>query len=1053
MLPLWQFSSKQYLNLTLVLCEGTIMHATQSTIRVFGIRAIPFNLTPLVLLMAVVLFPTIGNAQAVLSATSAGAGGTAVDYGQGITAEKSEDAVPEGLTSSQWTGIRQAYEQHRHAAVAVDGEFRARNPGQQWLTHFDGRGFSVEPDAAGWRWGLQLQSYGFPGHHRDVKGQAKMTAQNDRVTYDWHEGLQEWFVNDRSGLEHGFTIGSRPHGADAPRLGVSDWLELRLAVRGGLRAQGHADGRGVSFVNKQGNTVVNYAGLKVWDADHRELPARIEADAKGLRLTVDERNARYPLTIDPIAQQTYLKASNTDADDRFGRAVAVSGDTVVVGAMQEDSSATGVNGNQADNSASFSGAAYVFVRDGGGVWSQQAYLKASNADASDLFGGSVAVSGNTVVVGAILESGNATGVNGIQADNSAEFSGAAYVFVRDGGGVWSQQAYLKASNTDAGDHFGCSVAVSGDKVVVGADKESSNATGVNGNRFDNSASLSGAAYVFVRDGGGVWSQQAYLKASNTDASDLFGFSVAISRETVVVGAFGEDSNATGVNGNRFDNSASLSGAAYVFVRDVGGIWSQQAYLKASNTDASDLFGDSVGVSGDTVVVGANGEDSNAVGVNGNQTDNNAENSGAAYIFVRDVGVWSQRAYLKASNTGAGDGFGKSAVSGNTVVVGANGEDSNAVGVNGNQADNSASLSGAAYIFVRDVGVWSQQAYLKASNTDADDWFGYSVAVHGDTVVIGARIEDSNATGVGGNQADNSAIDSGAAYVFFVPTLCGNSLIDGDEECDDGNNFEGDGCSLICTVESGFMCDVSVPSICTDINECTLGTDSCDINATCTNTTGSFTCTCNSGFFGNGVTCTVLPIPPIQPDVAAAPHNLPKQKYISIDATTNGTRLLAIMITETTTGNVMWAGAPFNGPDISNISALTNAPFVTDWSSSSVLHLTGCIIQPFGVYEITFVDDPTGANVSSAVLDADTSCAWGDVQVTTVPPACEVGIGDIVEGINIIITGAGAFPNTHADLQGNIADGELGIGDIVTVINSATVSAGTPVGYIALANCP
>ncbi len=184
----------------------------------------------------------------------------------------------------------------------------------------------------------------------------------------------------------------------------------------------------MSFVNEQGHAVVHYIGLKVWDADHRELPARIDADATGLRLSVDERRARYPLTIDPIAQQAYLKASNTDTGDRFGHSVAVSGDTVVVGANFEDSNATGVNGNQADNSTLNSGAAYVFIRDVGGVWSQQAYLKASNTDTNDRFGRSVAVSGDTVVVGAEEESSNATGVDGDQADNSAMQAGAVYVF-------------------------------------------------------------------------------------------------------------------------------------------------------------------------------------------------------------------------------------------------------------------------------------------------------------------------------------------------------------------------------------------------------------------------------------------------------------------------------------------------------------------------------------------------------------------------------------------------------------------------------------------------
>jgi hypothetical protein len=242
-------------------------------------------------------------------------------------------------------------------------------------------------------------------------------------------------------------------------------------------------------------------------------------------------------TAAPAVQQTYLKASNTKSNSWLGYAVAVSGDTMVVGAPFEDSSATGVNGSPTDSGAIDSGAAYVFVRSGAN-WVQHAYLKASNAEAGDLFGLTVAISGDTIVVGAYAEDSNVTGVNGNQTDNSATNSGAAYVFVRSGTN-WTQQAYLKASNTEAGDNFGYSVAVSGDTIVVGAVWEDSNATGVNGNQADNSAKNSGAAYVFVRSGTD-WTQQAYLKASNTQGGtpygDEFGFSVAISGDTIVVGA-------------------------------------------------------------------------------------------------------------------------------------------------------------------------------------------------------------------------------------------------------------------------------------------------------------------------------------------------------------------------------------------------------------------------------------------------------------------------------------------------------------------------------------
>ena len=499
------------------------------------------------------------------------------------------------------------------------------------------------------------------------------------------------------------------------------------------------------------------------------------ADLQNIRTIYQkQRRAAAPATFDSLFQQAYLKASNTDPEDLFAQAVAISGDTIVVGAPEEDSGATGVNGDQTDNSASLSGAAYVFVRTNG-VWTQQAYLKASNTEADDGFAQSVAISGDTIVIGATGEDSNATGVNGNRTDNSAPSAGAAYVFVRTDG-VWTQQAYLKASNTDSGDAFGWSVAISDDTIVVSALGEDSNATGVDGDQTDNSVSLAGAAYVFVRDSG-VWAQQAYLKASNTDRSDVFGYTVGISDDWIVIGAIGESSNATGVNGNQADDSAESAGAAYVFVR-VNGVWAQEAYLKASNTESNDGFGSSVAISDNKAVIGALGEDSAATGVNGNQFDNSAENAGAAYVFKRkdfvNFSTWSQEAYLKASNTEAVDVFGSScAIAGDTIVITAYLEDSNATGVNGDQLDNSAETAGAAYVFTFADSLWTQQAYLKASNTDSLDSFGYSVGISGETIVVGAPNEASASAGVNGEQSDNSAIDAGAAYVFGstpAPTL-------------------------------------------------------------------------------------------------------------------------------------------------------------------------------------------------------------------------------------------------------------------------------------------
>ena len=194
-------------------------------------------------------------------------------------------------------------------------------------------------------------------------------------------------------------------------------------------------------------------------------------------------------------------------------------------------------------------------------------------------------------------------------------------------------------------------------------------------------------------------------------------------------------------------------------------------MKASNAEAGDLFGTALSLSGDTLVVGANAESSSASGINGNETNNLAFGSGAAYVFTRNGTTWNQQAYLKASNAEIYDGFGTSvSASGDTIVVGAPYEFSNAMGTNGNQADNSASESGAAYVFTRNGVVWNQQAYLKASNTEAFDTFGSSMALSGDTLVIGAPFEDSSAVGVNGNQTDNSGTASGAAYVYSFATF-------------------------------------------------------------------------------------------------------------------------------------------------------------------------------------------------------------------------------------------------------------------------------------------
>jgi hypothetical protein len=470
---------------------------------------------------------------------------------------------------------------------------------------------------------------------------------------------------------------------------------------------------------------------------------------------VDDRQAVYPLTIDPLLQEAYLKASNTSAGDWFGWSAAISGETLVVGAPYEKSNAVGVDGDQKNTAALNAGAAYVFVHgevNGQRVWVQQAYLKASNTESYDNFGYAVAVSGDTIVVGAPFEDSSAVGVNGLQTDNASPESGAAYVFVRNGA-VWSQQAYFKASNTGEGDHFGVSVTVFGDTIVVGAPYEASSAAGVNGDQNDNSAPGAGAAYLFVRNGTN-WAQQAYLKASNAESFDYFGLSVAVYQDTVIVGAPFEGSGATGIDGDQTDNSATNAGAVYVFLRN-GTNWSQQAYLKASDTTTNSFLGQALSISGDSVLCGAPGV---------------ANETGAAYVFIRNGAAWNQQGLLTASNGEAGDWFGQSvALSEDQAVIGAPREASAATGDNGDPNDNTAIDAGAAYAFQRSGGTWRQIRYLKASNTEAGDLFGWSAALYGNRAVLGAPWESSKSAGVNGDQSDNSAFRAGAAYLFYTTT--------------------------------------------------------------------------------------------------------------------------------------------------------------------------------------------------------------------------------------------------------------------------------------------
>lgn len=446
--------------------------------------------------------------------------------------------------------------------------------------------------------------------------------------------------------------------------------------------------------------------------------------------------------------------SNTEDGDRFGYAVSISddGSTLAVGAYEEDSISTGINGNELDNSALWSGAVYVYQKTDEG-WVQEAYIKSSNNEFSDSFGVSVSLSGDgkTLAVGAYNESSAADGINGDQADNSAEWSGAAYVFQKVGA-EWIQEAYIKASDSRSYNYFGISLVLSGDgnTLAVSAPQESSNMTTINGyraNQFDPPIWDSGAVYVYRREGSN-WIEQAHIKSTDTQKSSYFGEAVDLS----------DDGNTLVAGSRRQDTEVGQdSGAVYVFEFN-GENWYQHSRLIGTHSGGSDQFGQSATISGDgnTIAVGARGDSSGASGINPEVTDYGMHSwAGAAYVFVRSSSTWVQQAYIKASNTEEHDYFGMSislSKNGNTLAVGANFEDSGVAGINSEQFDNSESHSGAVYTYSRKGTEWRQTSYLKSTDPKMTDEFGISLQLSNDglNLIVGA------------NNANNFA---GQAYVF------------------------------------------------------------------------------------------------------------------------------------------------------------------------------------------------------------------------------------------------------------------------------------------------
>ncbi len=509
-----------------------------------------------------------------------------------------------------------------------------------------------------------------------------------------------------------------------------NWTDIPESAHGGNNAIGHTvtgldRGKTYTFLVRAVNSVGNsIASGEASAPTAPAAPANLSAapgDGQAALTWDDPANTtitKYELL--QLAEESELIASDAAKNDRFGVSVAVDDDTAVVGAFQPDYVDSGTN-------VSRPGAAYVYTKDSNGAWSQQAKLTASDGADGDEFGISVAVDGDTVVVGA---------------RGNVSKTGAIYVFTKPSDGDWTStitETKLTATGGAADDLFGASVALYGEStIVIGApgDQNSVGGTDVS----------TGSAYVFTRNSEtGEWSQNAKLTASNAGADDLFGNSVGVDDDTIAVGAYGKDGN-----------SLTDSGLVYVFVKSGGAAWAtttETVQLRASDRAANDNFGRSVAVDGNTIVVGASGDR--------NMVDGAEASTGSAYVFTRPDNGWTnsagtETAKLTASDGADSDQFGRSvAVDGDTIVVGAH------------QNDDDGTDSGSIYVFIKPTNGWTDTTgtvKLTASNAATGDRFGIALALDGDTALVAAPRNDANDDD---DDTGNDVLDAGSAYVFEI----------------------------------------------------------------------------------------------------------------------------------------------------------------------------------------------------------------------------------------------------------------------------------------------
>lgn len=573
---------------------------------------------------------------------------------------------------------------------------------------------------------LRLKAFG-RGSKLTPVGVAVRTISEGRVNYRY-PALTEWWRVLPAGYEQGFTVERRPAGAGP----------LTLALAADRSPHRYGDNLGWGHLR--------YGGLAVTDAGGRSVPAMLGAQGDRIVITIDDSDARYPLTVDPLvwipqvvrspssittnsAQGAPAAATSVTIPSAFGAAVAFSGDTAFLSAPFSS-----VAGNTQQ------GAVFVYTEAADRTWSESTLLTAADGAAYDQFGSALAVSGTSLLIGA---PGASVGGNSTQ--------GAVYVF-NSTGGVWSEAQKLTASDGAAGDEFGGALSISGADALIGARTAT-----VGGN------ARAGAVYTF-NDAGGNWSETQKLTASDAAAGDLFGSAVALDGTTALVGA-----PAASVAGDAF------RGAVYDFV-NVGGVWGQTQKLTASDGATGDQFGASVALDGITALVGAP-----FANVSGQVSQ------GKAYVFTASGGSWAQQAVLSASDGKSSDEFGSAIViAGVYALVGGEGGSGNAYlfGNEGSGWTQLVEFSGGGSGFGRAVALEGTMALVSAPNTNIGGSGGFAI-FYGNTNLSLTLDAPATATSKGSLPNDmvltnNAATDSppvslityvpnGATYISATPT--------------------------------------------------------------------------------------------------------------------------------------------------------------------------------------------------------------------------------------------------------------------------------------------